>query len=122
MLTIQSAILLYKLNQMNNPYVFDTNALENQALIVNYKTLKFVKSSYYTYDKSSSLVARLDELEYLKENSYIKIGDSFITFTHKGYRYIEIPLLKFLSFLSRSIITPIIVSIITAYLTVLFIK
>lgn len=115
MLTIQSAILLYKLNQVDNPYVFDTNDLENQALIVNYKTLKFVKSSYYTYDESSSLVARLDELEYLKENSYIKISDSFITFTHKGYRYIEIPLLKLLSFLGKSILVPIIVTIITDY-------
>lgn len=113
MLTIQSAILLYKLNQVDNPYVFDTNDLENQALIVNYKTLKFVKSSYYTYDKSSSLVVRLDELEYLKENSYIKIGDSFITFTHKGYRYFQIPFLKFLSFLGNSIITPIAVTILT---------
>lgn len=122
MLTIQSAILLYKLNQIDNPYVFDTNDLENQALIVNYKTLKFVKSSYYTYDKASSLVARLDELEYLEENAYIKINNSFIIFTHKGYRYIEIPLLKLLSFLGKSIITPIIVSIITAYLTVLFLK
>lgn len=122
MLTIQSAILLYKLNQVNNPYVFDTNDLENQALIVNYKTLKFVKSSYYTYDVPSSFVARLDELEYLEENSYIKINDSFITFTHKGYRYIEIPILKLLSFLGKSVITPIIVSIITAYLTVLFLK
>lgn len=122
MLTIQSAILLYKLNQVDNPYVFDTNDLENQALIVNYKTLKFVKSSYYTYDEFSSLVARLDELEYLEENAYIKINNSFITFTHKGYRYFEIPLLKLLSFLGKSIITPIIVSIITAYLTVLFLK
>lgn len=122
MLTIQSAILLYKLNQMNNPYVFDTNDLENQAIIVNYKTLKFVKSSYYTYDESSTFVARLDELEYLKENSYIKVCDSFITFTHKGYRYFQIPFLKFLSFLGKSIITPIVVSMITAYLTVLFLK
>lgn len=122
MLTIQSAILLYKLNQVDNPYVFDTNDLENQALIVNYKTLRFVKSSYYTYDEPSSLVARLDELEYLEDNAYIKINNSFIIFTHKGYRYIEIPLLKLLSFLGKSIITPIIVSIITAYLTVLFLK
>lgn len=122
MLTFESAVLLHNLKQIDNPYIFDTNDLENQALIVNYKTLKFVKSSYYTYDESSSLVARLDELEYLKENAYIKINNSFITFTHKGYRYIEIPLLKFLSFLGKSIITPIIVSIITAYLTVLFLK
>lgn len=122
MLTFQSAILLYKLNQIDNPYVFDTNDLENQALIVNSKTLKFVKSSYYTYDQSCSFVARLDELEYLKENTYIKIIDNSIVFTHKGYRYFQIPFLKFLSFLGRSIITPIIVSMITAYLTVLFFK
>lgn len=122
MLTFQSAILLHKLKQIDNPYVFDINALENQALIVNYKTLKFVKSSYYIYDEPSSFVARLDELEYLEDNAYIKIIDNSITFTHKGYRHFQIPFLKFLSFLGRSIITPIVVSMITAYLTVLFLK
>lgn len=122
MLTLQTAVLLHYLNQLDNPYVFDSNALVNQALIVDYKTLKFVKSSYYTYDKPSSFVVRLDELEYLEENAYIKIIDNSITFTHKGYRYFQIPFLKFLSFLGKSIITPIIVSMITAYLTVLFLK
>ena len=116
MLTFESAVLLHKLKQIDYPYVFDTNDLENQALIVNYKTLKFVKSSYYTYDESSSLVARIDELEYLKENSYIKIGDSFITFTHKGYRPYQISSINLCNFLNKSILVPIIVTIITDYL------
>lgn len=116
MLTFESAVLLHNLKQIDNPYIFDANNLENQALIVDYKTLKFVKSSYYTYDKSSSFVARLDELEYLEENSYIKIDDSFIIFTHKGYRPYQISSINLCNFLNKSILVPIIVTIITDYL------
>lgn len=115
MLTIQSAILLHKLKQIDNPYVFDTNNLENQAIIVNYKTLKFVKSSYYTYDESSSLVARIDELKFLKENEYIEIDDNSIIFTHKGYRPYQISFINLCNFLNKSILVPIIVTILTDY-------
>lgn len=116
MLTIQSAILLHNLKQIDNPYVLDTNNLENQILIVNYKTLKFVKSSYYTYDEPSSLVARLDELKFLKENEYLEIDNNSIVFTHKGYRPYQISSINLCNFLNKSILVPIIVTIITDYL------
>lgn len=116
MLTIQSAILLHNLKQIDNPYVLDTNNLENQVLIVNYKTLKFVKSSYYTYDEPSSLVARLDELKFLKENEYLEIDNNSIVFTHKGYRPYQISSINLCNFLDKSILVPIIVTIITDYL------
>ncbi len=122
MLTFQSAKLLYNLRQINNPYIFDTNNFENQALIVDFNSLKFVKSSYYTYDESTSFVARLDELNYLEDNGYIKTKKNLIAFTHKGYRPFQISTTKFLSFVGKSIVTPIIVSMLTAYLTVLFLQ
>ncbi|WP_308748473.1 hypothetical protein [uncultured Anaerococcus sp.] len=115
MLTFESAVLLHNLKQIDNPYIFDTNDLENQALIVNYKTLKFVKSSYYTYDQSCSLIARIDELKFLKENEYLEIDNKSITFTHKGYRPYQISFINLCNFLNKSILVPIIVTILTDY-------
>ena len=67
-------------------------------------------------DENLSLKIKIDELNYLIENNYISIDKNSIFIKHEGYHLFQIAIIKFFKFLYRSILTPIIVTILTTIL------
>lgn len=123
MLTIQTYKLLKSLRHFKLPYIFESLDDGLSYRIVERKELDLANDSlFFTYNHDNYILARVDELKYLESESYITIENHDIEFLHKGYRPFQISLIDFGKFLARSVITPIVVSVITAYLTVLFFK
>lgn len=123
MLTYQTYKLLKSLRSFKIPYIYESLDGNLQYRIIEKEELGF-KSDYlvYSYNKDNFIIANVDEINYLESESYITIHKRNINFTHKGYRYFQISLIDFGKFLGKSVITPIVVAFITAYLTVLFFK
>lgn len=123
MLTFQTYKLLKSLRNYKLPYIYESLDDGLSYRIVERKELDLTDDSlFFTYNQENYIIARVDELQYLESKSYITIDNQDIKFLHKGYRPFQISLIDFGKFLARSVITPIVVSVITAYLTVLFIK
>ena len=123
MLTFQTYKLLKSLRNYKLPYIIETLDDGLSYRVVERNVLTQENDSFFlTYNKDNYIIARVDELQYLESESYITIDNQDIKFLHKGYRPFQISLIDFCHFLARSVITPIVVSVITAYLTVLFVK
>lgn len=123
MLTFQTYKLLKSLRTFKLPYIYESLDDGLSYRIVERKELDLTDDSlFFTYNQDNYIIARVDELQYLESKSYISIDNQDIKFLHKGYRPFQISLIDFCHFLTRSVITPIVVSVITAYLTVLFAK
>lgn len=123
MLTFQTYKLLKSLRTFKLPYIYESLDDGLSYRIVERKELDLTDDSlFFTYNQDNYIIARVDELQYLESESYITIENQDIKFLHKGYRPFQISLIDFCHFLARSVITPIVVSVITAYLTVLFVK
>lgn len=120
MLTFQTLNLLIKLLRMRKPIIVKPCNEDNLLEITSYKNLKADKYNDLTIidDYSKVLSVRKDEFDYLIENHYIYKKFKYIKFTHKGYRFFQISSQAFISFLARSIATPIVVSIITTLITI----
>lgn len=114
MLTYQTYNLLMKLRQFTIPRKFEYQNHNLEVRIVDKTDL--VNNQYNFYQlKEKSIIARVDELIYLKDNSYIKINGKIIEITHKGYRPFQITAINFARFLFRSIFVPMIVAYLTAH-------
>ena len=118
MLTLQTLILLKKLRKLENPYIL---SIGDYAAKLS-KSPQMIRdangNNYYDYHDEYVFTARIEVLNRLLENSYIYTKDKEIFFTHKGYRYFQISAQALISFLGRSIVTPIIVSMITSLITI----
>ena len=123
MLTIQTYELLRSLRNFKLPYIIETLDDGLSYRIVELNELHFKSDSLIpTYNPNNYIIARVDELEYLKSESYLTIKGQNIRLLHKGYKSFQLSLIGFIKFLARSVLTPIAVSFITALLTVLFFK
>ena len=123
MLTIQTYELLRSLRNFKLPYIIETLDDGLSYRIVELNELHFKSDSLIpTYNQDNFIIARVDELEYLQTESYLTIKDQDIRLLHKGYKSFQISLIDFGKFLGKSVVTPIVVSFITALLTVLFFK
>ena len=123
MLTYQTYKLLRTLRKFKIPYIYESLDGNLKCRIVEKEEL-YLKNNdlVFSYNRDNFLIARVDEIKYLESESYITINKRNIEFTHKGYRHFQISLIDLGKFLGRSVITPIVVSFITALLTVLFFK
>lgn len=123
MLTIQTYELLRSLRNFKLPYIIETLDDGLSYKIVELNELHFKSDSLIpTYNQDNFIIARVDELEYLQTESYLTIKGQDIRLLHKGYKSFQISLIDFGKFLGKSVVTPIVVSFITALLTVLFFK
>lgn len=123
MLTYQTYKLLKSLRTFKVPYIYESLDDNLEYRIIEKEELNLKGSDLiFSYNKDNFIIAQVDEINYLESESYITIHERNINFTHKGYRYFQISLIDFGKFLGKSVITPIVVAFITAYLTVLFFK
>lgn len=123
MLTLQTYKLLKSLRIFKLPYIIETLDDGLAYRVVERNELDFRSDSLLpTYNQDNFIIARVDELEYLQTESYLTIKGQDIRLLHKGYKSFQISLIGFINFLARSVVTPIVVSFITAFLTVLFFK
>ena len=123
MLTHQTYKLLKSLRTFKLPYIIENLDDGLAYRVVERNELDFRSGSLLpTYNQDNFIIARVDELEYLQTESYLTIKGQDIKLLHKGYKSFQISLIDFGKFLGKSVVTPIVVSFITAFLTVLFFK
>lgn len=124
LLTIQSIILLAKLNKIKNPTILNKDSENNSCEIISFSQLNYEIDPFgsYIYSKHKNTKThktRLDVLLHIEKEEFITISNDFayskIYLTHTGYNYIQILILLTIRFLYRSILTPIIVSILTTF-------
>lgn len=126
MLTFQTYKLLNRIKLLKKPYILETPAspkFYGQVLISDYELFDYEYFKNMVYEDIDINVPR-EQLNFLINEGYINLSsnDKFIEVTHKGLHHWQISLIEFAKFLARSVLTPIVVSVITAYLTVLFVK
>lgn len=103
MLTFESYKLLRAIRKM-----------ENATIFVNDDPHYINVSSYF--DDNDIYVTKQHAVDFLVKEGYLNRDGCFLFVTHNGWHIPEITLNKFLSFCGRSILVPILVSMVTAYL------
>lgn len=85
-------------------------------------TIHDASAPFVEVDFSAFSTSLISTLRYLHEKGFVKLegNESFCKVTHAGWHYWQISASLFLSFLGRSIITPILVSIATTLVTIWF--
>ena len=126
MLTFQTYKLLNQIKRLKKPYILETPKspkFYGQVFISDYELFNYEYFKDMVYEDIDIKVPR-EQLNYLINEGYINLvsNDKLIEVTHKGLHHWQISIIDFCKFLARSVITPIVVSVITAYLTVLFTK
>ena len=126
MLTIQTYKLLNQIKRLKKPYILETPQspkFYGQFLISDYELFDYEYFKNMVYE-DIGIIAPSEQLDFLINEGYINLvsNDNFIEVTHKGLHHWQISIIDFGKFLARSVITPIVVSVITAYLTVLLVK
>lgn len=103
MLTFESYKLLRAVRKMENATIFVCNDPH------------YINVSSYT-DEDDNYVTKQHVVDFLVQQGYLDQRGRFLFVTHRGWHVSEITLNKFLAFCGRSILVPILVSIVTAYL------
>lgn len=114
MLTYKTYKLLMQLRQFKIPRKFES--LDDNLKIRIVDKTDLMQNQYnYSQIKEKSIIAKVDELIYLKDNSYIKINGKIIEITHKGYKPFQITAINFTRFLFKSIFVPMVAAYLTAH-------
>lgn len=103
MLTIESYRLLRAVRKMENPTIFAN------------RDPYYINVSSYT-DENDTYVTKQHVVDFLVQQGYLERKRCFLFVTHHGWRIPEITLNKFVAFFGRSILVPILVAFVTAYL------
>lgn len=127
MLTFQTFMLLKNLMKFKNPVVLgygikfkyccvteSDNITYNSDNKINHSVLR----TFLDETKVSKFL--FDEMYYLEQQGYIVIENEEITVAHQGKHFVQFSFIKFCEFCYKSILVPILVAFITAYLTVRF--
>ena len=109
MLTIETYKLLKQLKQYENPWRYGKIDNRSSYVIVDFSEFNYNKHNPLRI-KGNSITAKVEELNYLEENSYISINGRHINLTHKGNVFVQITIRDFLIWFGKSILTPIAVS------------
>lgn len=86
-----------------------------------YESYKFESCFFKSCPRNEvkEVCASLKEKGYIEEMNTNMVGDVQFFLSHKGRHYKEVSFLEIKEFLTKSIITPIIVSLITSLITIL---
>ena len=103
MLTIESYKLLRAVRKMENPTIFAN------------RDPHYINVSSYT-DENDTYVTKQHVIDFLVQQGYIDKHGFFLFVTHHGWHIPETTWNKFMAFCGRSILVPILVSFVTAYL------
>lgn len=127
MLTFQTLKLLKKLMKFKNPIVLDYGVEFKYCCVTESDNVTYNSNNKITYsvlrtflDEKNVDKVLFDEMYYLEQQGYIVIENEKITVAHQGKHFIQFSFIKFCEFCYKSILVPILVAFITAYLTVRF--
>lgn len=112
MITIQSLKVILKIRNANEPCL--TFIEDNLCYIYKQSDLGVYNS---VKDSSTPVcVVPINILDFLKRNNYIKDYSTEVILNHEAFTVGQIFTLTFLKFLTKSVIVPIIVALITSYI------
>lgn len=127
MLTFQTLKLLKKLMKFKNPIVLEYGVKFKYCYVTEFDNITYNSDNRTIYSVSRTFLDEtkvnkvlFDEMYYLDQQGYIVIENEEITVAHQGKHFIQFSFIKFCEFCYKSILVPILVAFITAYLTVRF--
>lgn len=112
MITIQSLKLILKVRNASEPCL---TFIEDKLCYI-YKQSELGTFNTVKSDSTPLCVVPVNILDFLKRNNYIKDYSTEVILNHEAFTVGQIFTLTFLKFLTKSVIVPIIVALVTSYI------